>query len=154
MPGGAAAEGSLRVSQQRWAERNKAPIFPPDGYHSLNIYGVSDEPRDKIYKKFWPKRQVATDDSGKSYYEAPKECTFDIVLNRERWATVKIESDGTDLHFFFENLDKESLILLGRNSVYSDLEDYTFVFLDEDETEIDPAADAGIVTPDQGEEEY
>ena len=24
----------------------------------------------------------------------------------------------------------------------------------QDETEIDPAADAGIVTPDQGEEEY
>mgnify|MGYP003312834540 CR=1 FL=1 len=32
------------------------------------------------------------------------------------------------------------------------LEDDTVLL--EDETEIDPAADAGIVTPDQGEEEY
>jgi len=32
------------------------------------------------------------------------------------------------------------------------LEDDTVLL--EDETEIDPAADAGIVTPDEGEEQY
>lgn len=118
-----------------------------------------------MYKESWGEKRICPMcskqyyDLGRSELECP-ECGKEIevtTMSRPRRGRkpgstnaaplvnpISPKAKEKDDELDIENLDVDN------NE--DNLEDDTVLL--EDETEIDPAADAGIVTPDQGEEEY
>ena len=118
-----------------------------------------------MYKESWGEKRICTMcskqyyDLGRTELECP-ECGKEIevtTMSRPRRGRkpgstnaaplvnpIQPKAKEKDDELDIENLDVDN------NE--DNLEDDTVLL--EDETEIDPAADAGIVTPDEGEEQY
>ena len=118
-----------------------------------------------MYKESWGEKRICPMcskqyyDLGRSELECP-ECGKEIevtTMSRPRRgrkpgstnAAPLVNPTPTKAKEKDDELDIENLDV---DNNEDNLEDDTVLL--EDETEIDPAADAGIVTPDQGEEEY
>ena len=113
-----------------------------------------------MYKESWGEKRICPMcskqyyDLGRSELECP-ECGKEIevtTMSRPRRGRKPGSTNAAPLVNPIPPKPKEKDDELDIDNIDDNLEDDTVLL--EDETEIDPAADAGIKTPDDGEEEY